>query len=123
MIRSTNSVRKDQIARTIQKELGTLFLTELSTLFGNALISVAAVYLGNDFGVARVYLSFSLNENRQVLLKKVESQKNTIRRLLGKRVASKLRKVPDLRFCIDDTVIQGASVTAIIDQLNCDDLQ
>jgi ribosome-binding factor A len=117
MVRATHSVRKEQICRLLQKELGTLFLTETAMLFSNAFISVTSVYLGNDFGVARVHLSFALNESKETLLQKVNYQKNTIRRLLGKRLASKMRKVPDLKFYIDDTVIQGARVTALIDQL------
>lgn len=120
MIQSNDSVRKHQIARIVQKELGALFLSEKSRLFNNSFISVSAVYLGKDFGVARVYLSFSLNEKKHELLKKVQAQKSMIRKLLGKKIAHKARRIPDLVFCIDDSVMQGAAVTALIDQLNLD---
>ena len=118
MIKATFFVKNKRICRLLQKELGELFLTETESLFGNAFISVTEVYLSSDFGVAKVYLSFSLNDNKETLIKKVSYQKNTIRSLLGKRIASKMRTVPDLKFYTDNTVIQGARVITLIDQLN-----
>ena len=117
MIQATNTVRIKQIAKIIQKELGTLFLTETARLFGNAFISVTTVEVSSDLSLAKVYLSFSLNDDQETLLQKIDGHKNTIRRLLGKRVAGKMHKVPNLKFIIDRSVMQGARVTALIDQL------
>lgn len=117
MVRVINDVRRAKVARMIQKELGILFLTEIAPLFDNVFISVSTVDLANDCNVARVYLSLSLNDYKEALLKKIECNKSMIRRLLGQRVAGKMRKVPDLRFEVDDSVSKGARVTALIDQL------
>lgn len=114
-----HAMRREQTCKLLQKELGTLFLTEAAALVDCALVSVAAVYMGKDFGVARVYLSFSLHEgDKAALMQRITRQKQTIRRLLGNRLARKMRKIPDLLFCDDTTVAQGARVTALIDRLN-----
>ncbi|ROT46975.1 30S ribosome-binding factor RbfA [Candidatus Cardinium hertigii] len=118
MAQNIYTFRQEQMAKMIQKELGALFLTEKAILFSNAFISVTAVYLGRDLSMAKVYLSLSLNRDKEKILKIINYQKNTIKRLLGQRIANKIRKVPDLKFCMDETVMQGARVTALIDQLN-----
>ncbi len=118
MIRSTNGIKIQQIAKIVQKELGTIFLTETARLFKHTFISVTTVHLSSDCSLAKVYLSFSLNDDPERLLEKIDGHKNMIRKLLGKRVAGKMHKVPSLKFMIDHSVIQGARVTALIDQLD-----
>lgn len=118
MIKPTNVIKIKQIAKILQKELATLFLTEMAGLFDHALISVTMVDLSSDLNLAKVYMSLSLNKDQGSLLKKMDDHKNSIRRSLGKRIAGKMHKVPDLRFILDDSVIQGARVTALIDELD-----
>lgn len=43
--------------------------------------------------------------------------KNTIKKLLGKRIYNKIRKIPDLKFCMDESISQGLRDTALITQL------
>ncbi|WP_186292379.1 30S ribosome-binding factor RbfA [Cardinium endosymbiont of Dermatophagoides farinae] len=114
----TNPIKIAQTAKMIQKELGTLFLTETARWFGNAFISVTAVDLSSDVSLAKVYLSFTLHDNQEILLQQINGHKNTIKRLLGKRVAGKMHKVPNLKFIVDRSVVQGARVTTLIDQLD-----
>lgn len=118
MVQATNSIKIKQIAKMIQKELGMLFLTETARLFDRAFVSVTTVDLSSDLSLAKVYLSFSLHNEQETLLQKLDGHKNTIRRLLGKRVAGKVHKVPNLKFRIDRSVVQSAHVTALIDQLD-----
>ncbi|WP_342265632.1 ribosome-binding factor A [Cardinium endosymbiont of Philonthus spinipes] len=130
-------MRTQQIAKMIQKELGMLFLAESPRLLDNAFASVTTVVLSSDLSLAKIYLSFALNSplstpklplaigfqkgghnDQEALLQKINGHKNTIRRLLGKRVAGKMHKVPNLKFLIDRSVVQGERVTALIDQLD-----
>ncbi|MGI2298715.1 30S ribosome-binding factor RbfA [Candidatus Cardinium hertigii] len=111
-------IRVQQIAKMVQKELGMLFLTEAKRWLGHVLISVTTVHVSGDLSLAKVYLSFSLNEDQEGLLKKMNDHKHTIKRLLGKRMAGKIYKMPHLQFILDHSVGQGARVTALIDQLN-----
>ncbi|WP_419241850.1 30S ribosome-binding factor RbfA [Cardinium endosymbiont of Nabis limbatus] len=118
MIRVTIDMKIAQIAKMVQKELAMLFLTEGPSWLGNALTSVTAVDLSSDLSLAKVYISFSTHNEQKILLQKLESHKNTIKRLLGKRVAGKMHKVPNLKFMVDRSVVQGARVTALMDELD-----
>ena len=117
MAATTNGIKIKQIAKIVQKELGTLFLTESASLFDHAFISVTMVNLSSDLSLAKVYLSVGMNKHQEALLKKIERHANRIRRLLGKRLGGKIHSVPRLKFMIDNSVIQGARVTALIDEL------
>ncbi|CAH2560202.1 30S ribosome-binding factor RbfA [Cardinium endosymbiont of Oedothorax gibbosus] len=119
MVQATDSIRLKQIAKMLQKELGMLFLTETARLFGNAFISVTAVDLSSDLSLAKVYLSFVLHDDQEALLQKIDGHKHTIRRLLGKSVGGKMHKIPNLTFMVDRSVLEGAHVTDLIDQLDC----
>ncbi|MCT4697115.1 MAG: 30S ribosome-binding factor RbfA [Candidatus Cardinium sp.] len=120
MVRATHAIKIKQMAKLVQRELGILFLMETTRLFGGAVISVTTVDLSSDLSLAKVYLSFSLHEEQATLLQKIDGHKSTMRRLLGKRVAGKMHKIPNLKFMIDRSVMQGARVTALIDALEAD---
>ncbi|WP_109996941.1 ribosome-binding factor A [Candidatus Cardinium hertigii] len=113
-----HAVKSEQLARLLQKELGMLFLQEAAALLGPSLVSVTAVTMRNADSSARVYLSVALYEQKAVLLQKITRHKNSIRKLLAKRIAHKMRRVPDLKFYIDNTVRQGDRITSLIDQLD-----
>ncbi|MDD9139850.1 MAG: ribosome-binding factor A [Candidatus Cardinium sp.] len=113
-----HAVKSEQLARLLQKELGMLFLQEAAALLSPALVSVTAVTMRNADSSARVYLSVALYEQRAVLLQKITRHKNSIRKLLAKRIAHKMRRVPDLKFYIDNTVRQGDRIASLIDQLD-----
>ncbi|CCM09843.1 Ribosome-binding factor A [Cardinium endosymbiont cEper1 of Encarsia pergandiella] len=113
-------IRVEQIGKMVQKEIGMLFLTETKRWLGHVFISVTTVNVSGDLSLAKVYLSFCLNKDKdqERLLKKINDHKHTIKRLLGKRMAGKIYKIPHLKFILDHSVGQGARVTALIDQLN-----
>lgn len=116
-MRDKNGVKIKQIAKVIQRELATLFLTESINWFNGALLSVTTVVVSSDLSLAKVYVSVSLNQEQATLIKKLAIHKQTIRRCLSKKIAGKMYKVPDLKFIIDSSVTQGARVTALINQM------
>lgn len=112
------SVRNRQVASMIQKALGEIFLRETSRLFGRVMITITEVRISDDRGLAKVYLSFMLNENKAAMLESIKRQKGKIRGLLGNRVGKKLRRVPDLQFYVDDSVAQAMRISQLLDELN-----
>jgi ribosome-binding factor A len=87
----------------LQKELGEIFLLYARELQGT-LITVTAVRISPDLGIARTHLSiFPSNKSTEVLAKVLED-KNSIRFDLGKRVRHQLRIVPELYFHVDDSL-------------------
>ena len=112
------AVRNRQVASMIQKALGEIFLQETPRLFGRAMITITAVRISDDRALAKVYLSFMLSENKAAMLESIERRKGKIRGLLGNRVGKKLRRVPHLKFYVDDSVAQAMRINQLLDELD-----
>jgi ribosome-binding factor A len=110
-------VKIQKIARLLQKTLGEIFVQETSNLLGNIIVTVTEVRMNPDLGLAKVYLSFILNTNGVDMLAKVEQRKGELRKILGNRVGHKLRRVPELRFYTDDSVVHAAKMHQLLDEL------
>lgn len=111
------SIGIQKIARLLQKVLGEIFVQESSRLFDNMIITVTEVRVSPDLELAKIYLSFLLTKDSRGLLKKIEQHKGVLRKRLGNRLRSKLRKVPELRFYKDDSAAYAADINQLIDGL------
>lgn len=100
------SIRQDKIAKVIQQEMAIIFQQNAKELFGGAFITVTAVRMTVDMGMAKVYLSIftKTTEEKEVMLEHVRKRKGQIRGLLGHKVGKQLRAVPELSFYIDDSL-------------------
>ncbi len=95
--------RLNKIGRLLQKELGDIFLKQTKAMPGT-LISVSAVRVSPDLGIAKAYLSIFPSERSEELLKAIRANTKAIRYDLGQRVHLQLRKIPELSFFIDDSL-------------------
>lgn len=97
------STRLNKIGRLIQKELGDIFQKQTQAMPGT-LISVSAVRVSPDLGVAKAYLSIFPSEKGQELLEAIRTNTKVIRFELGKRIGKQVRIIPELSFFIDDSL-------------------
>jgi ribosome-binding factor A len=97
------TTRQQKIARMLQKELGEIFLLYARKIQGT-LITVTAVRVSPDLGIARTHLSIFPSEKSGTVLEQVNADTKVIRFDLGKRVRHQLRIVPELYFHIDDSL-------------------
>ncbi|NDW18855.1 30S ribosome-binding factor RbfA [Dysgonomonas sp. 216] len=97
------STRQQKISRLIQKELGDIFLLQTKQMQG-VLISVSAVRVSPDLGLAKTYLSIFPSEKGKELLENIKANVKAIRFDLGQRVGKQLRVIPELAFYIDDSL-------------------
>jgi ribosome-binding factor A len=97
------TTRQQKIARMLQKELGEIFLLYARKIQGT-LITVTAVRVSPDLGIARTHLSIFPSEKSVTVLEQVNADTKAIRFDLGKRVRHQLRIVPELYFHIDDSL-------------------
>ncbi|MCD7978629.1 MAG: 30S ribosome-binding factor RbfA [Tannerellaceae bacterium] len=97
------STRLKKIGRLLQKELGDIFLKQTKGMPGT-LISVSAVRVSPDLGIAKVYLSIFPSEKGPEILKAIQANVKAVRFDLGQRVHLQLRKIPELSFYIDDSL-------------------
>lgn len=95
--------RQQKINRLIQKELGEIFLLQTKQMQG-ILISVSAVRVSPDLGIAKAYLSIFPSEKGKELIENIKANTKAIRFDLGQRVGKQLRIIPDLVFYLDDSL-------------------
>lgn len=97
------TTRQSKIGRLIQKELGEVFLNETRKMHGT-LISVSAVRVSPDLGIAKVYLSIFPSEKASELLENIRANAKPIRHEVAQKVRFQLRKMPELAFYVDDSL-------------------
>jgi len=96
--------RQQKVARLLQKELAAILQKDGKIMFGSALVTVTHVSISKDFSFARVYLSIFGVDDKELILKNLETNKREMRFWLGKRVKNQLRIIPELVFALDNTL-------------------
>ena len=108
------STRQKKISRQLQKDLSEIFQLEGRTLFNTSFVSVTVVRISADFSVARAYLSVFGVENKELLLSKINQMSYHIRKKLAARVRNQMRKVPELKFFLDDSVDYAEKIKSLL---------
>jgi ribosome-binding factor A len=98
----TNRQRK--IAGVLQQDLVDVMQKAAQDGMKGIIISVSKVHVTSDLGVAKVYLSIFPSENRDEMVKGIQSNTPLIRHEMAKRTRNQLRRMPELLFFGDDTL-------------------
>jgi len=109
--------RQQKYAKMLQKELSFIFHKHRN-LVNDQFVTISAVKVSPDLGIARVYLSMLLIEDNTTLLEKINSRKGEIRGLLGRRIHNQVRIIPDIFFYHDEVEESAARLDKIIDDLD-----
>jgi ribosome-binding factor A len=99
-----DSTRQKKISRLIQKELSEVFQREGRDVLLGTLVSVTAVRVSPDLGIAKTYLSIFPTDNKESVFKSIQQHQTRLRHHLGTRVGKQLRVIPELHFYIDDSL-------------------
>lgn len=98
------SKRQKQVAKLVLEEMSDIFQRNGINIVNGGMISIAKVSVTPDLLEARLYLSLFQVQDPKELMKQIISRTPEWRNLLGKRVRHQLRRVPDLKFFLDDTL-------------------
>ena len=98
-----DTTRQQKISRLVQKELSEIFRRETAKTHGT-LVSVSSVRVSPDLSVANVRLSIFPSENAQAIMDNINQNERGIRHQLAQQVRYQLRRCPELKFHIDDSL-------------------
>lgn len=112
-----------------QKQVGSLLNEELNLVFqrlglgmiDGGMVSISSVKITPDLLEARIYLSLFQVKDADSTLKKIEERAWEIKRELTARVAKQLRRMPELRFYIDETLDHVFKMEELFKKINPDD--
>ncbi|MDD2278726.1 MAG: 30S ribosome-binding factor RbfA [Bacteroidales bacterium] len=99
-----DGTRLNKVNRQILKDLGEIFQRQSQTVFQGRMITVTAVRVSPDLGIAKVYLSIFPNNSKDEVFALVKTNVKTIRHELAQRIKNQMRIVPELLFYIDDSL-------------------
>ena len=99
--------RQKQVAGLLREELGSIFQRLGITIVDGAMISISDVKITPDLLEARIYLSIFKATDSKALLKRIEETRSwEIKKELTARLGKQLRRMPELRYFLDDTLDQ-----------------
>ena len=109
-----------------QKQVGSLLNEELNLIFqrlglgmiDGGMVSISSVKLTPDLLEARIYLSLFQVKDADSTLKKIEERGWEIKRELTARVAKQLRRMPELKFYLDDTLDHVFKMEELFKKIN-----
>ena len=115
------SIRTERVAKLIQREVADLLQGEFHEA-SHSLLTVTGTRVTNDLGVAYVNVSVlgETQEQRQGAFKRLEALTPQIRQALAGRVRHQFKRIPELRFFLDDTPQQAKRMDELFARINAE---
>lgn len=112
------SIRQKQAAETIRRHFGTLLQQEGRHIYGpDPFVTVTEVQLSPDYSLAKIYLSVFNTENKPEIIRLMEGHDHRLKQALATRIGRKIRRMPDIRFYLDDTVDEMYRVEELLKRI------
>lgn len=113
--------RQKQVSGLIQEEINMIFQRLGLNMVDGGMVSISSVKITPDLLEARIYLSvFNAADNKSVL-KRVEDKAWEIKKELAARVRNQLRRIPELKFFLDDTLDHVFKMEELFKQIKTDE--
>ena len=112
--------RQKQIGGLLQEEINHIFQRIGLNIIDGGMVSISSVKVTPDLLEARIYLSIFNAKDNKAALKKVEDRAWEIKRDLATRVKHQLRRIPELKFFLDDTLDQVFKMEELLKQIKHD---
>ncbi len=110
--------RQKQVAAVLSQELNDIFRRLNLNMIAGGMLSISSVKVTPDLLEARVYFSMYKVEDQKAALKKIEAKSWEIKKELADRVKHQLRRIPVLKFFLDDTLDHVFKMEELFKQIN-----
>lgn len=112
--------RQKQVAGLIHQELTTIFRKVGLSMIEGGLVSISDVKITPDLLETRIYLSVFPAKDQQLVLQKVEEKSSEIKRELAAKLKHQLRRIPELKYFVDDTLEQVFKMETLLKKIEED---
>jgi len=113
--------RQKQIGGLINEELASIFQHLGLNIIDGGMVSISSVKITPDLLEARVYLSIFNAPDNKAALKKIESRSWEIKKELAAKVKHQLRRIPELKYYLDDTLDHVFKMEELFKQIKKDE--
>ena len=112
-----NSVKNTRVNGEVMRVLAEVIRSEIKDPRINPMTSVVAVEVAPDLKTCKAWISVLGNEESQKdTLAGLKSAEGYIRNQLARKI--NLRKTPEIRFIIDQSIEYGVNMSRMIDEVN-----
>lgn len=109
--------RQKQIGGLIQEEINAIFQRLGLGFINGGMVSVSSVKITPDLLEARIYLSIYNTTDKKAILHKIEERHWEIKKELAARVKHQLRRIPELKYFLDDTLDQVFKIEELFSKI------
>lgn len=105
----------------IQEEINSIFQRLGLNIIDGGMVSVSSVKITPDLLEARIYLSIFNAPDAAAGLKKIQERAWEVKKELAARVRQQLRRIPELKFFLDDTLDHVFRMEELFKQIKPED--
>ena len=109
--------RQKQINELLRRQFSMVLLDEGSYIYDRAMVTVTRVVVSPDLQSAKVYLSVFNTENKMEVMAAMDENIHRLRHALAGKLAKQLRKIPELKFFLDDSLDEFFRMDQILTKL------
>lgn len=113
--------RQKQIGGLLQEEINGIFQRLGLGFIEGAMVSISSVKVTPDLLEARIYISVFNAKDNVGILNKLEQRAWEVKKELAARVKHQLRRIPELKFFLDDTLDQVFKMEELFKQIKEDE--
>ena len=113
--------RQKQISGLIQEEINFIFQRLGLNMINGGMVSISSVKVTPDLLEARIYISVFNAADKEVVLKKIQDKAWEIKKELAASVKHQLRRIPELKFFLDDTLDNVFKMEELFKQIKTED--
>ena len=115
------SIRTDRVASMLQREVADLLQNEFYEA-SHSLLTVTDVRVTKDLGIAYVNVSVLGDDDaqRRAAFKRLEALTPQVRQALAARIRHQVRRIPELRFFLDEGPQHAAHMDALFAQIRAE---
>jgi ribosome-binding factor A len=110
--------RQKQVAGLLNEYLTDIFQRLGLNMLNGGMVSISSVKITPDLLEARVYLSLFQVKDSDAALKKIEDRGWEIKKELVSRVKHQLRRIPEIRYFLDDTLDNVFKMEELFKKIN-----
>jgi ribosome-binding factor A len=98
------STRQNKISKQLQKDLSEILNQMTRKLTPGKMLTVTKVRITADLSLAKAYVSVFPSEDSQNSIDTINQNVGQVRHILAQKIRHQVRKVPELRFFLDDSL-------------------
>jgi ribosome-binding factor A len=112
--------RQKQINELLRRQFSMVLLDEGSYIYDRAMVTITRVVVSPDLQSAKVYVSIYNTENKMEVMAALDENTHRLRFALANKVGKQLRKIPELKFFLDDSLDEFFRMDQILTKLRAE---